>query len=295
MANTMTGEEQRPWRSNGRWMTIGLAIVITILMAQAISYSGLIERFAEWEFAWFGRYFPALTLGFFVGLFAAVWVLVAVIRRRLRGRDDEVVDRVPRDIGRLISARRILLVLAMVAGVIALGAAIDLIRAPRMVGPVRTINIAAGGPATLVEGPVQLTGITPIGPIARQSDDLLFNRHTMYLVPIGRTRMLNGTDGFNLFVQSTTNDPDRVPRAMTGLMRFDSLPLDIRTLYRNHRIAVADSSTVLFIGPAASNRPQIILIIESIVAGLIALGFAAYLKRRARRVREAAARAAMAG
>ena len=292
MADAILTPEQRPWRANGRWMTLGLAIVFTILLAQAVSYSGLIERFAEWEFAQFGRYFPALTLAAFVGLFALVWVVVAGVRRRLAAQPDEA-ERVWRDIGRLISVRRILIAVAILAGIVALAAAVRLISLPGMSGPVRTVDLSGRAPVTLAGGPVQLNGIAAIGPIARQTTDLMFDRHTMFLVPVGRTRLQNGSEGYNLFVQSTTNRAESVPVGMRGLLRLDALPRDIRTLYRNHDIAVADSSAVLFYGPASANRPMVILIIEAIVVGAIALLFAAYLKRRTRKLRESATRSAM--
>ncbi|MFM6854315.1 MAG: hypothetical protein ACKOUM_09580 [Sphingopyxis sp.] len=131
MAQAFVQIEHRPWRRNGRWMSMALGLVFAILLVQAISYSGLIERLAEREFSRFGRYFPVLTIGALVGLFAAAWVAVVALRRRLTNRTAPPPS-VPLDMGRLESARRILIALSLLAGAVALVGAVQYLRAPSM-------------------------------------------------------------------------------------------------------------------------------------------------------------------
>ncbi|MFM6854316.1 MAG: hypothetical protein ACKOUM_09585 [Sphingopyxis sp.] len=77
------------------------------------------------------------------------------------------------------------------------------------------------------------------------------------------------------------------------MMRLDALPPDIEAMYRNAQIAVSPDSAVLFSDPSAATRPLAIMVGEAIIFGLIALVFAAYLKRRLRKLRESAQRSAM--
>jgi hypothetical protein len=283
----MTSIAQTPTAANrhrfsSRWMLVGCSVVFLFLLIQAATYSGIIEWLAEWQFARFGRYFPALTIGLILLLFVGLWLIASRLRRRAR-KQKILVDPVIRDSRRLASAANFMFVSVGLGGLLALGTFISSIQQPSMDGTPAVADLS-GGEVALKAGPMRLTGLSAVGPISRHAEDVMLFRATRYFAPVGSTRLEDGTPAFNLFVEVEGPQEARLRPRMNGLMRFNALPLEVVEMYNGAGYPTARRSAVLFRTETSADRPALLLAAEFLVYALIAAAFGLLLRRRERRI-----------
>jgi len=246
---------------------------------QSVNYIGLMYRFAEWQFDQFDRYFPVLSIIGVLLLLYLVWELVRYIVRRgwRKVPDDTLHDR---RIGVRRSAGVFLSVAALLAALLFTGTFLQWMQQPPTRGPAARVALASGQSATLMPGPVEVSGMRAIGPIARYTEDFLFLRRTRYLAPIGRSPEPGAP--FNLFAEVRGMDPATdVPETVNGVLRLDALMPEIRTLYRGAEFPVAQRSAVVFATPGSANRPFVVLLIELATLSGLAWLFSRHLRKTA--------------
>ena len=282
------GESLKPRRRLWLWFA-AISAVFAFLFYQSVNYIGLMYRFAEWQFEVFDRYFPVLSIIVILVILYLVWEAVrAILRRGRRKTASEPLHL--RRIAARHSAALFLRCVAVLAIILFAGTFIQWLQQPSSRGPATRIALASGQPAALTPGPVSVSGLRAIGPIARYSEDFLFLRRTRFLAPVGRSSA-PGTP-YNLFVEVRGMDPVRdVPPTTRGVLRFDAMMPEIRTLYRDADFPVAEQSAVIFANPGSANRPHFVLLAELAAFAILAWIFARHFTRTAKEL-EADARSA---
>lgn len=270
-----------PGRRRLFWLwTAAIVAVFAFLFYQSVNYIGLMYRFAEWQFEIFDRYFPVLSIIAVLVLFYLLWEAARyVLRRGWRTPPPETLHL--RRIATRRSAALFLQCAAVIGLILTIGTFIQWMQQPSTRGPATAISLAGGSTARLVPGPVSVSGLRAIGPIARYSEDFLLLRRTRFLAPVGRATG-PGTP-YNLFVEVRGMDPARdVPASIDGVLRFDALMPEIRALYRDADFPVAERSAVIFANAASAGRPFVVLMFELLALSLLAALFARHFRRSAR-------------
>ena len=273
------------------WLwTAAIVAVFAFLFYQSVNYVGLMYRFAEWQFEIFDRYFPVLSIIAVLVLLYLLWEAARyILRRGWRKPPPETLHL--RRIATRRSAALFLQCAALIGLVLTIGTFIQWMQQPSTRGPATAVSLAGGSTARLVPGPVSVSGLRAIGPIARYSEDFLLLRRTRFLAPVGRATGPGAP--YNLFVEVRGMDPARdVPARIDGVLRFDALMPEIRALYRDADFPVAQRSAVIFANAASANRPFVVLILELLALSLLAALFARHFRRSARRQEQQLADAA---
>lgn len=303
-ARTADNVDRPMWRTHGLTIVTICLIVFAILAGQLVSYTDLVGRLGEWQFARFGRYFPALTVLLPIVLGLILWSAAAKILRMIAERRGG-----NRVIGKrrilLVDAARLLFILAAVAGLLTLAVFAHYLQLPDNRGKLQLISLKTDSAGDLREGPVKLIDAPGIGPVSRYADGLIFTQRTSFFVPVGSavTEREIGSDStaarpFNLFVEIEPPSDDISDDALTrlalvksaehrGLLRAAALPSEIAAMYRGAGYPVETRSSVLFLSQASANFRVLLYMCETLAFGLIALLFALILnraKRRAERV-----------
>ncbi|MBA4748304.1 MAG: hypothetical protein H2056_06290 [Sphingopyxis sp.] len=260
------------------WASLAL-LVFAILFYQSVQYVGLMNRFAEWQFALFNRYFPVLSVVGILLLLYIVWEAFRFVLRRGR-RNGPAETPAMRNIATRRSASRFLGFATIIGATLFVATLIQWFQQPSSRGPATAIVLTNGQTATLRGGPVAVSGLRAIGPIARYSEDFLFLRRTRFLAPIGRG---GGPEApYNLFAEVDGMDPARdVPEHINGVLRTNALMPEVRILYLDQDIPVARNSAVIFATAGSANRPYVVLLTEILVLSLILLLFRRHLTRTA--------------
>lgn len=262
------------------WLwVVAIIAVFAFLFYQSVNYVGLMYRFAEWQFDRFDRYFPVLSIIAILIILYLVWEAFRYILGR--GWRKPANDRLHRRrIATRRSAGRFLQCVTAVGLALAVGTFVQWMQQPPTRGPATQIALASGRSAVLTPGPVSVSGIRAIGPIARYSEDFLFLRRTRFLAPIGRGS--GPGSPYNLFAEVRGMDPARdVPETLNGVLRFNAMMPEIRVLYRSADFPVAENSAIIFATPNSANRPFVVLLIELVALSAIAWLFARHFLRTA--------------
>lgn len=276
---TNGGESLKPRRRLWLWAA-AITAIFAFLFYQSVNYVGLMYRLAEWQFEHFDRYFPVLSIIAILVILYLLWEAARYILRRGWRKPASDTQHLRRIAARH-SAARFLRCVAAVAVILFAGTLVQWLQQPSSSGPATPIALASGQRATLTPGPVSVSGLHAIGPIARYSEDFLFVRRTRFLAPVGRSTS-PGTP-FNLFVEVRGMDPARdVPPTMRGVLRFDAMMPEIRTLYRDADFPVAEQSAIIFANPSSANRPYFVLLAELLLFAILAWIFARHFARTAK-------------
>jgi hypothetical protein len=298
--------EPRPLlRTRGRWVTLVCLLLFAILLSQAFGFTAFVGQLGGWQFARFGRYFPALTIIIPLIIIAILWMLGARLLARARHRRNPDASPLDQRVT-LGDGARLFLLIGWLSGLGALAVFGHFLQLPDGDGAIRTVNVTATRPVTFSEGPVRLVAAPPLGPVARYVEDLMVTRRTTYFVPVGIVPHVGvgrprHRAPFNLFVEveriagDESTDP-RLPATFApggehdGILRADALPPEIAQMYRDVGYPVAAQSAVLFRSADSAQRGVIVLMAEFIAFGLIALLFGLWMRRVDRRRRAALAR-----
>ena len=288
MAENETAAASGDSRRLGVWFLLLLMLVVFAFMFyQSVNYIGLMYQFAEWQFAIIDRYFPVLSIIGLLILLYLIWEAVRFLVARLRRRHPHHSLYLRRVAARR-SASRFLDVVAATGAALIAGTAIQWWQEPSSVGREQVISLASGTPSRLAEGAITVTGVRPIGPIARYSEDFLLIRRTRFLAPVGRSTDIDAP--YNLFAEVRGMDPERdVPQQISGVLRTNALMPEIRALYSDANLRVERDSAIIFATPASANRPYLVLLLELIIISLTCWLFGRHFRRSANRMARAEA------
>lgn len=276
-----------------RWMMALLLFIAVVLAVQTITYDGLIFRLAEWQFSFFDRYFPPLTIALLVGIAAIIWLVLrrtrakAEARRRSAANSDVIAAEAAQpaiELAKITRAHRVVGVITLVLAAATVGTGIHYLQLPGPTRQVTTIDLTGRTPTLLREGSVRVTGIRPLGPVARFSNDILLSRQNIFLLPVGRTRLEDGSEAANLFVQVNGSDRARLPGTMSGLLRTSALPHEVAVMYRNADFPVAANSAVVFASENIANHGTLMTLLQLAVLTLIGGVFTLFTRRRQQRI-----------
>ncbi|MDZ3833694.1 MAG: hypothetical protein U0S50_18045 [Sphingopyxis sp.] len=270
-----------------------------------MTYTDLVGRLGEWQFARFGRYFPALTVLLPIVLGLIVWTAAAKILRVLAERRSGTRSALGKRRILLVDATRLLFILAAVAGLLTLAVFTHYLQLPDNRGKLQLVSLKTASAGDLREGPVKLIDAPGIGPVSRYADGLIFTQRTSFFMPVGAASTAReGVSGaekpFNLFVEVAPSSDDISDDALArlvsvksaehrGLLRAGALPAEIVAMYRGAGYPVDTSSSVLFLSPASANFRVLLYMCETLAFGLIALLFGLILNRSKRRADRAEA------
>jgi hypothetical protein len=300
------------WRTRGLIIVTICLIVFAILAGQLVTYTDLVGWLGEWQFAHFGRYFPALTVLLPIVFGLIVWTAAAKILRMIATRRSGTRAAVGKRRILLVDATRIMFILAAVAGLLTLAVFTHYLQLPDNRGKLQLVSLKTASAGDLREGPVKLVDAPGIGPVSRYADGLILTQRTSFFVPVGATSTPretgSGSGGaaarpFNLFVEIEPPSGDISDNALArlasvkstehrGLLRAGALPSEIVAMYRGAGYPVETRSSVLFLSPASANFRVLLYMCETLAFGLIALLFGLILNRAKRRAESAEVAAA---
>ena len=265
-------------------MAVGLAVLIFALIG-AFRYSGVMEKLAEWQFAHFGRYHPALTVLALVLLAALAWRIIWWLVSRDRSVDDPQWQ-MRRDVAMLDAARVAMYAIAMLSAVFTLGAFVQWLQLPSDDGKAAQVSVSTA--SRMREGPLQLTDVRAIGPVARYREGVLWWGRPRYLFPVGQ-RIINGQPHYDLFValRPDARRPLDVPTlssTRTGVVRRNALPDEIAVMYAANRHPVTADAAVVYENASEASRSTLFFMAEAFAVGVVSVLFAFFIARRAKRL-----------
>ncbi len=273
-----------------------LMAMFVVLFQWGFSYSGLVARMAEWQYARFAEWYPMLSVLSFCALAVLCWRATGLLRRRRRiatkkwSPDDErsYQIKLPR------TSYLALYSLSAFCFALVLGALVYWFTLPG--GGGSAVRIGQNNVAQIREGAVIIGNLQPAGPVVRYREAILDLGPTQYFAPVAVRRMQDGTTSeFTLFAELVDGKTGpRVPRGTVGIMRMNALPGDLVTLYRANGYAVSSSANVIFRSAASSSRGTLIFMLEALATGILFLIFGWFMRRRYRKTLDnlAAARSA---
>lgn len=279
----MIANEDTAVPATGRRWLIALGVVFAVFVAAgfgSLQYSGLISEMGEWQFRRLGFYLPVLSIFAWLALAAVLLALVGkVIGRRSATEEPAPADAATLDPRRAsLLVRNVLLAVGFVAGLVALGGAINLLFMPSTKGAERVVTPGALGPK--VEGNARLQGFRVAGPMARYSDGVLFWKQDIFLVPLAAAAS-DEQGSVPVFAQVTKYEAaSKVPAAHRGVLRQGALPRELYPLYAAQGVAVQDNAAVLYRDSYSMALPTLLLVGEGAAVALIAFGTALLIHRR---------------
>jgi len=272
------------WRNtivrNIRLLSAIAAFVFGAGFLGALHYQGLVSRMAEWQFSRLGFYLPTATVLSFVALFILISGIVrAVHRQRTAARGTAPW---PLELIRLQTGTIALAALTGLCAVMALLGIIHWVQLPSD-GEGPTVSLAAVD--RLVEGPVTVTGLRPVGPIARYREGVVRIGPVQFLAPVSRRRIA-GTNSYayDMFVEvEDISRLPQIPSSQTGVLRRVALPHEIAAMYRGIGQPVSSDAVVLYQSAWTGARATRFFIVQTLILGALSLLFTVLVRRAFRR------------
>jgi hypothetical protein len=289
MSNNVAADKQKFGISMARNIFLPLGILLVaflILFWVGFSYSGIVARMAEWQFSYFGKWFPMITILSFCALGLLFWRFVGWLRKRSLMAKKKWTDADERDyIFKLARTAYVMLrALAVFCFVIVVVAFFYWLILPNLDTDTKLTKLP--NYLEVQEGSTNLAGSQPIGPIARYREAIFGIGPEQHFAPIASRKLADGSASeFTVFAElkQTKNGP-RIVSESPGLMRRNALPGELKAMYRFKGYAVSDTPAVVFLSPASAGRATLILMIEAFAAGVIFLVFALVMRRRSRKI-----------
>ncbi len=279
-------DDGKTFQTWGRRLPIVLAIVlITVALAlwQLANYAGLMRHVGEWQFARFGRFFPAATLMLALLLVTALAVLVLRLfwreKRDRQGAAQEIFL-----LARVNRSAKAMFLIAVFCALLTTFVAIGVARLPGAAAPRQ--NLDAGKnliAAQLADGPTRASGLEGVGPTARFTQDLLIFRRTIFVVPVNTgskaSTLLVEVDAPGARADGPLSDRD-------GYLRLDAAPQEVVTMYQGAGYDVADGAAVLYRDADSARWRPLMTSVLLLLATLIAVAFGYVFRRSGRRLEE---------
>ena len=272
-------------------------LVALIFFWQVVSYWGLVEVAAEWQFNLFSRYFPAMIYLIFVMIFAfPVFLLVRGRWWEKEAHADgaEADERVLLEHG-LINVTRFMKAMLYTSAGCLTAAAIALLSMfflPTADGPPQRLDAAIIAPAPTREGASLLDGTIVYSQTAALNQDVWVTRQDLRVAPVVGNDQHGRT--IRYFVELTGNElnrrTDQIIEQRRGILRRNALPGELYHLYRYAGFEMTDPYYVLYSSGRTLRWPHIQTAIQLFIAALCfgAIGGWQFLVRRRLVSREAA-------
>lgn len=302
MATTGSSSDLRqPFlRTRGLVITALCLIAFAFLLGQSLSFTDFVGGLGDWQFARFGRYFPALTILLLTLVVLLICLICVRFGRYLRQRSGVLMADDSQRTILLADASRLLFTLAALAGLATLTVFGHYLQLPDNSGKQQVISLQTNSVSAWREGPAKLIDAPGIGPIARYAEGLIFTQRTSFFMPVARAKTAGSAAGiegpYNLFVE--INSPpgrsdevslERLARVETnehhGHLRKGGLRPEIVQMYRAAGHPVESRSTVLYRSTASANFGTLVFMVELLGFGIIAVIFAFALRRAEQRIR----------
>lgn len=301
-----------------RWANRALlawvVVVSLVFLWQALEYRGLVAWLAEAQFLQFDRYWPTLTFVALAAVFSLPLLLVVGLMRADQRRNDKLraaqLDDERQLLGRTQRLYEFFLAVAIGSLAAALLCLVLMFRLPSDKGPVRSIVMGSPDAIAPLDGRATITGAVDVRETSQFNENLLLVKRTLYFAPV-RTGA-NDKGPLRYFVEVRRDDvppgynriqfPDekddvhayrfRVPRLAfspytSGMLKRNALPGEIVHLYRYAGYEVAADNYVLFRSGDQLRWRYYMLAGQFAISAVLAGAFALYVRRRARRLRDA--------
>lgn len=274
--------------------SVWIVVCLLVLIWWASGYRSVVEWLAEWQFDFFGRYYPSLTVALLVLLLGLpIAGAVGYARRRHRRRLDKALGENPQVLLTrvIVSARRGVLFfggLAILTAVVALVVFVSMLWLPPTSGPVRLITTS--GQAATSQGPARFARPLRMDRVARIEENVGLAQRVTYVAPVA---LPNQPQDLTLLttVDATSLEPRRFAAIKEGVLVRQGLPKELTNLYRGAGIAVPDRPYLLMRDGAAVRWRPLVLGVQVALLSLLSAIVALLFRRQARRLRKIGERA----
>lgn len=297
-------------------VSIAFALFIfLVLLPQSIFYRGLVSRLAEWQFTWFGNYFPILTVILPVILLTIILLLIFWLFFRFRNKNQEEPAMVlEQQIKQAINKTRLTMISFFVLSALSIIAVIVtlllMLMLPNEKGDIQNINVGSIPFTEPKEGPAELNGTLDWQKLATIKRNLLVASQRTYFIPI--VSQIADRKSTRYFVQVFRPEfvlprnvmPGRMPErehlleqglitptrdgpsgSVTGVLRQDGLPDEIVLLYEKAGVEVHPDHYVLYRNPDDLRWPYWGAAWQFLLFGLGALLIGLFQRRQYRRLK----------
>lgn len=260
-------------------------------------YRGLVEIAAEWQYANFGFYHPAITFLILLLLLASpvlVWNRVqksksteSASTQNNQDAGDSDRTQLDRSIVAATGTRKIVAGLSLVTAFCAFAIGIYALALPSTSSVLNKVTVNGDEQAPPL-GPTQLDGKVLSNRVAVMKEDFLTKHHSSQFAPV--VGQNNNQSKFRFFVEfaPTIDGKDSnfsVPQV--GFLRKGGLPTGLSQLYESAGFTITPDYYVLFPSIAEMRRPYLIdmaeFLVTSLCLGLLTL-IASYRVKRLTRV-----------
>ncbi len=279
------GNNRKTRRTEMRLLALWAIIVSAFFLWQTILYKGIAGRLAEWQFARFDTYFPTLTLLALVALFTLPFLALLALKRRLSTSKTEMSSR-SKAIAAGGSFLRILYGLTFMAFLASIVTMLLMLRLPSEGGSVQQIKLTARYDATPNEGPTNLIGAIDYRHVAKLEENLGPIKRDTYFAPIVASGSKPTQIDYFVEVTPSKDNPGAFMSVGAGILRRNSLPGELVSLYRKSGYAVARPHYVLHKSVEAMQWPFVIVAVQYAVTGLILLIVALLYRRHRNRLKD---------
>lgn len=275
--------------------SVWIVACLLVLLWWASGYRSVVEWLAEWQFGFFGRYYPSLTVALLVLLLGLpIAALVGWARHRHRRRVDQALGAENPQLlltRATASARRGVAFfggLAILTGIVALGVFGSMLWLPASQGPVRLITSA--GEAVSSQGPARFARPLALDRVARIEENVGLAQRVTYVAPV---RLPNQPEDLTLLttVDATSLEPRRFAAIKEGVLVRQGLPKELTNLYRGAGIAIPDRPYLLMRDGWAVRWRPLVLGVQVALLAVLSAGVALLFRRQARRLRRIGERA----
>jgi len=286
----VTGPAQAtPHRRNVTLVTIWLAVAIAIGLVLAFGYVSVFRLMAEWQFAAFGRYFPAATTLLIVAvlLLPALIVGLAMRRRAKREEGDSLAEMTVLQ-KRNWQMKVLSFALAGLLGTLVIGQLVSLARLPDSAGERITVATDRLGPDFAYQGPASITGgQVRTDVVATIDDGVPFLLRTRRYAPV-QVAGAGTTRPVALFVEVVPGAQEGNPlRAVSsGILTRRAIPREVIELYRKIGLAPAPETFVLYESARSMRSRNLFAMGAALVPGVFFLALGLWLRRRERGTRQ---------
>ncbi len=305
-------------RNNIIPVAVAVALFIfLVLLPQSIFYRGLVSRLAEWQFTWFGNYFPILTVILPVLLLTILIILIfwLILRLKNKKNQDEPALALQQQINQAISKARLAMISFFVLSALSIVAVIVtlllMLTLPNEKGQAQNINVGSVPFAEPKEGAAKLNGTLDWQKLATIKRNLVVDSQRTYFIPI--VSQIADRKSTRYFVQVFRPEfvlprnvmPGRVPErehlleqglitptrdgpsgSVSGVLRQDGLPEEIVLLYEKAGVDVHPDHYVLYRNTADLRWPYWGAAWQFFLFGLGALLIGLFQRRQYRRLKK---------
>jgi hypothetical protein len=261
------------------------AIVSAFFLWQTIQYRGIPSRLAELQFAWFDTYYPTLTLLALVGLFTLPFLALLALRRRMATSKAEMSSR-----SKALAAGRpflnILYGLSLAAFLAAGVTLLLMLRLPDAGGSVQQIKLSSSATTPPNEGSTNLIGAIDYRHVAKLEANLGPIKRDTFFAPILPAEGKPARIDYFVELTPSRETAGAFQSVGAGVLRRDSLPGEIVSLYRKSGYAVGRPHYVLHRSVEAMQWPYVVVAVQYAVVGLIMLIVALLYRRHRNRMKE---------